>query len=71
VLKAIADQGRFSEVTVYAIDIDADPQNAHLFGVGTDSTMVAFEGQKEIARVVGDASPETIEILLRSTMQGY
>lgn len=69
VLKAFADKGRFSEVTVYAIDIDNDPQNARLFGIGSDSTLVAFNGQKEIVRVVGDASEETIEILLRSTME--
>lgn len=59
----------YKDVTLLMVDFDADKPALGRFKVGMQSTLVAFKGSKEVARSVGDTTPEGLEGLVKKTVQ--
>jgi thiol-disulfide isomerase/thioredoxin len=58
----------YKDVTLMTIDFDADKPLLKKFRVTMQSTLVAFKGGREVARSVGDTTPEGLEGLIKKTV---
>ncbi len=65
IIEALSKQPAYKDVTLLAVDFDADKATLKQFKVGMQSTLVAFRGGKEVARSVGDTTPAGIESLFK------
>lgn len=58
---------RFKDLIVYRLDFDTQKADWRRFGVGMQSTLIAFHGPKETARSVGETGAKAIAGLIDST----
>ena len=63
-LEALVEDPRFAEVVFFEIDYDTQKEHMRAFGASQRSTLIAFRGQNETARLVGDTRSLSIEMLL-------
>lgn len=68
ILEGLMKQPAYKEVTLLTIDFDSEKPTLKLFKVAMQSTLVAFKGQQEVARSIGDTSPAGLEALIRKTV---
>lgn len=66
-LKLGADP-RFSGLAIFEIDFDTQKGLVRRFNARSQSTMIAFKGQNEVGRSVGETQPEWIESFLEKTL---
>jgi thioredoxin 1 len=59
--RKIAPDAAFAATTFYRVDFDADKPNVEAFKASTQSTLIAFRGGKEIARMVGSTDTGKIK----------
>jgi len=59
----------YKDVAVLTVDFDTDKPVLRRFGVGTQSTLIAFKGGKEVGRSVGDTTSAGIEGLFKKATQ--
>lgn len=57
---------RYSGYTIFVVDYDTQKDVMRQFGARQRSTLIAFKGQIETGRVVGDTRRSSIETLLES-----
>ena len=68
IIEALMKQAAYKDVTLMAIDFDSAKPTLKTFKVGMQSTLVAFKGEKEVGRTVGDTTPAGIEGLIKKTV---
>jgi len=68
IIDGLMKNSAYKDVTLMAIDFDADKPLLRKFKVTTQSTLVAFKGEREVGRSVGDTSPEGLEGLIKKTV---
>jgi thiol-disulfide isomerase/thioredoxin len=68
IIDALMKQPAYKDVTLLTIDFDANKPALRQFKVTMQSTLVAFKGARELARSVGDTTPEGIEGLVKKTV---
>lgn len=68
ILDGLMKQPAYRDVTLLTVDFDTDQAALKRFKVRSQSTLVAFKGAKEVARSVGDTTPEGLEHLIRKTV---
>lgn len=56
------------DVTVLVANYDTEKELKRHYGVRAQSTLIAFKGDKESGRVIGDTSPEGIKAVLKSAL---
>lgn len=56
------------DVTVFVVDYDTEKALRRPYGVHTQSTIIAFKGKKETARLAGETDPDKIRAVLASTL---
>jgi thiol-disulfide isomerase/thioredoxin len=56
------------DVTVLVANYDTEKELKRHYGVRAQSTLIAFKGDKETGRVIGDTSPEGIKAVLKSAL---
>ncbi|MBC3884072.1 thioredoxin family protein [Undibacterium griseum] len=56
------------ELTVLVVNYDKEKALKRRFKVNAQSTLIVFRGQKEVGRLVGDASTEGIRTTLKSAL---
>ena len=61
-------QPTYKDVTTLVIDFDADKPLLKHYKVGMQSTLIAYKGDKEIGRSVGDTTKAGIEELVKKTV---
>ncbi len=68
IIDGLMKQPAYKDVTLMTIDFDAAKPTLKKFKVTMQSTLVAFKGDKEVGRSVGDTTPEGLEGLVKKTV---
>ena len=68
ILDGLMKQAAYKDVTLMNIDFDSAKPILKTFKVNMQSTLVAFKGEKEVGRTVGDTTPAGIEGLVKKTV---
>lgn len=68
IVEGLSRQAAYQDVTVLAVDFDADKPVLRQFKVNMQSTLIAFKGGKEAGRSVGDTSASGIESLFKKVV---
>jgi thiol-disulfide isomerase/thioredoxin len=68
IIDGLMNQPAYKDVTLMAIDFDSAKPTLKTFKVNMQSTLIAFKGDKEVARSVGDTTPSGIEGLVKKTI---
>lgn len=68
IVDSLMQRPAYKDVTLLAIDFDSAKPTLKKFKVSMQSTLVAFQGEKEVGRSTGDTTPQGIEQLFRKTL---
>jgi len=68
IIDGLIKQPAYKDVTLMTIDFDTAKPTLKKFKVTMQSTLVAFKGEKEVGRSVGDTTPEGLEGLVKKTV---
>jgi thiol-disulfide isomerase/thioredoxin len=68
IIDSLMKQPAYKDVTLMTIDFDSAKPTLKKFKVTMQSTLVAFKGDKEVGRSVGDTTPEGLEGLVKKTV---
>lgn len=68
VLDDLAAKPEYKDVVLMRIDFDTQKDDWSALGAQSRSTLIAFKGEKETGRIVGDTKKESIEALLKSAL---
>ena len=68
ILGELMSAPKFKNLVYFVIDFDGQKDAVKAFGVRTQSTLIAFKGDKETGRSVGDTSRASIGALLDKTL---
>ena len=68
IIDSLMKQPAYKDVTVMTIDFDSAKPALKMFKVNMQSTLIAFKGDKEVGRSVGDTTPAGIEGLVKKTV---
>ncbi len=68
ILDGLMKQPAYKNVTLMTIDFDSEKPTLKTFKVNTQSTLIAFKGDKEVVRSVGDTTSSGLESLVKKTV---
>jgi thiol-disulfide isomerase/thioredoxin len=68
IVEKLAAQPEFKDLVIYEVDFDTGREALMAFKARSQSTLIAFKGDKETGRSAGDTNPGSIEALLKSTL---
>lgn len=68
IMDGLMQQPAYKDVTLLTIDFDNAKPTLKTFKVTMQSTLVAFKGEKEVGRSVGDTTPAGLEGLVKKTV---
>jgi thioredoxin 1 len=68
IIDGLLKEPAYNDLTVFDVDFDSQKDVVRLFGANMQSTLIAFQGNTEKVRSVGDTNPETIGHLLQTTL---
>jgi len=68
ILAELRQQSRFRDLVVFEVDFDSQKDVLRRFDARMQSTLIAFKGETETGRSVGETQPEWIEGLVEKTL---
>ncbi len=68
ILQELTLDPKFKDMIVLEIDFDTQKDDVRALKATSQSTLIAFKGDKETARSAGDTSMQSIEILMKSAL---
>jgi thioredoxin 1 len=68
ILSELMSTPKFKDLVYFVVDFDGQKDAVKSFGVRTQSTLIAFKGDKETGRSVGDTNRASIAALLDKTL---
>lgn len=68
ILAKLAQDPRFKDLVIFDIDFDSRKDVLRRFDARMQSTLIAFKGETETGRSVGETQPEWIEGLVEKTL---
>lgn len=68
ILDGLMKQPAYKDVTLMTIDFDSAKPALKMFKVAMQSTLIAFKGDKEVGRSVGDSTSSGLENLVKKTV---
>jgi thioredoxin 1 len=68
ILGELMSAPKFKDLVYFVVDFDGQKDAMKAFGVRTQSTLIAFRGDKETGRSVGDTNRTSIAALLDKTL---
>ena len=68
IVDGLMKQPAYADVTLMTLDFDSAKSTLRQFNVNMQSTLVAFKGDKEVGRSVGDTTPQGLEALFKKTL---
>ncbi|MCJ2035405.1 thioredoxin family protein [Methylobacterium sp. J-068] len=68
ILAELGRQARFKDLVVFDVDFDSQKDVLRRFNARMQSTLIAFKGETETGRSVGETQPEWIEGLVEKTL---
>jgi thiol-disulfide isomerase/thioredoxin len=67
-IDAMANDPAFSKLLILRLDYDNQSAEKRALGITTQSTLIAFDGNKETGRLVGVTDPDQIKSLAKSAL---
>jgi thiol-disulfide isomerase/thioredoxin len=67
IIERLSTLPEYKDLLILRVDFDSQKDVVRTFSASSQSTLIAFHGTREIGRSVGDANPDSIAKLLRST----
>ncbi|MCK2054863.1 thioredoxin family protein [Methylobacterium sp. 37f] len=68
ILAKLGEQARFKDLVIFEVDFDTRKDVLRRFDARMQSTLIAFKGETETGRSVGETQPEWIEGLVEKTL---
>jgi thioredoxin 1 len=68
ILGALIEQPKFKDLVYFVVDFDKQKDAVRYFGARMQSTLIAFKGERETGRSVGDTQRASIAALLNMTL---
>lgn len=68
VLDSLAQRPEFADIVVFEVDFDTQKDALKTFNARQQSTLIAFKGAQETKRLVGETGTDSIEGLLKTTL---
>ncbi|WP_295557477.1 thioredoxin family protein [uncultured Hyphomicrobium sp.] len=68
ILDKLAADPAFKDVVMFELDFDTGGEALRTLNARSQSTLIAFKGEKETGRSAGDTSTEGIEALLKTAL---
>ncbi|CAM2744144.1 MULTISPECIES: thioredoxin family protein [Methylobacterium] len=68
ILAKLAGEPRFKDLQIFDVDFDSQKELLRRLNVRMQSTLIAYKGETEMGRSVGETQPEWIEGLLEKTL---
>lgn len=68
ILARILKDPRFKDLQIFDIDFDSQKPALRSFNARTQSTLIAYKGDTEVGRSVGETQPEWIEGLVEKAL---
>lgn len=65
IISELVSGAPFKDYTVLKVNFDTQKDVVKALGVGSQSTLIVYQGKKEVARSVGDTSKDSIAATLR------
>ena len=68
ILSELMADPKFKGLVYFVVDFDSQKDAVRFFGARTQSTLIAFKGERETGRSVGDTDRSSIAALLNKTL---
>jgi len=68
ILSELMADPKFKNLVYFVVDYDSQKEAVKFFGARMQSTLIAFKGEKETGRSVGDTDRSSIAALLNKTL---
>lgn len=68
ILSELRAQPKFKDVVVFSVDFDSQKDALRALNAQRQSTLIAFKGNQEVGRSVGDTNKASIEALLTKSL---
>ena len=68
ILAKLAGEPRFKDLQIFDVDFDSQKELLRRLNVRMQSTLIAYKGETEMGRSVGETQPEWIEGLVEKTL---
>ncbi len=68
ILTQLTRQPEFKDLVVFKMDFDTQKDEVRALKAQSQSTLIAYKGETEKGRTVGDTNPASIEALLKSAL---
>jgi thioredoxin 1 len=67
-LKTLAGDAAYKDVVLYELDFDTGGETLRALNAQSQSTLIAYKGEKETARSAGDTSADGLAAVLKSAL---
>jgi thioredoxin 1 len=68
ILSELMAEPKFKNLVYFVVDFDSQKDAVNFFGAQMQSTLIAFKGERETGRSVGDTDRSSIAALLNKTL---
>src|SRR5215472_1022559 len=68
ILSELMAESKFKDLVYFVVDFDSQKDTVNFFGAQMQSTLIAFKGEHETGRSVGDTDSSSIAALLNETL---
>ena len=68
ILSELMSEPKFNDLVYFVVDFDSQKDAVRFFGARMQSTLIAFKGETETGRSVGDTDRASIAALLNKTL---
>jgi thiol-disulfide isomerase/thioredoxin len=68
ILEKLTAEPQYKDLVVLEVDFDAQKDDVRALGARAQSTLIAYKGDKEVGRSVGDTNAGSIATMLQSTL---
>jgi thioredoxin len=68
IIEEFAAEPQYKNLVVLDVDFDAQKDDVRALGAQSQSTLIAYKGDKEVGRSVGDTNANSIAEMLQSTL---
>ena len=68
ILTQLTREPKYNDLVVFKVDFDTQKADVRALNATSQSTLIAYKGEKETARSVGDTNPASIAALIDSAL---
>jgi len=68
IIEEFAAEPQYKNLVVFDVDFDAQKDDVRALGAQSQSTLIAYKGDKEVGRSVGNTNANSIAEMLKSTL---